>query len=205
MMTRIYLIRHGQTDFAKNRLYCGHSDIPLNKTGRAQARCLKNVFTDMQLSAVYISDLPRAKETAEIAFKNNKVSVTEDKRLREINFGLWEGLPLDEIHKKHQSKYSKWLKKPLSITIPKGEKLLSLKKRVKDFLKDRIETQKAKDIAVVSHAGPIKIIIFEVLGIDLSYFWNLNQELAAISLVEFHNNYKVLKYFNNTSHLAKLV
>ena len=80
---------------------------------------------------------------------------------------------------------------------------MSLKRRVKDFLVEVIQKHKNEDIAVISHMGPIKIIIFEVLGLDLSSFWTMNQETAAVSLVEFYARYKVLRYFNATNHLVK--
>ena len=217
-MTKLILIRHCQTDFSKKKLYCGHLDIPLNRTGILQARCLNKVFKKMPLSAVYTSDLARTRETADIAFRGNRVTTVEDKRLREINLGLWEGLSSKQISKNHSKEYSRWLKNPKNSNIPRGEKLLSFRKRVKSFLKDvlnlpglksgdfceGLKKQKGKNIAVVSHSGPIKIILFEVLGMDLKFFWKFNPELAAISVVELYDNFSVLKCFNDTSHLNKL-
>ena len=223
MGTRIFLIRHGQTDYSRNRRYCGQTDVSLNRFGRMQAECLYNLFKQKTPPIVYLSDLSRARQTARLAFpkrvnpallagqdhqsitcQKGGVNLVEDKRLREIDFGLWEGLSSEQITKDYNGRYSKWLKSPHSVSIPGGEKLLSLKKRVKDFLAEVIPKHKNEDIAVISHMGPIKIIIFEALGLDLRSFWTMNQEPAAVSLVEFYARYMVLRYFNATSHLVSL-
>ena len=202
MPTRIFLIRHAETDYSKNRRYCGQTDVSLNRFGRMQSGCLYNLFKKTRPLSIYLSDLSRARQTARIAFPG-KVKLREDKRLREINFGCWEGLSSEEISRDYNGQYSKWLKSPDNVSIPGGEKLLSLKKRVKDFLAEILKRNENEEIAIVSHAGPIKVILFEVLGLRLESFWTMNQETAAVSLVECYDNYKTLKYFNYTGHLPK--
>ena len=91
-MTTILLVRHGETDWNLQRRVQGHSDTPLNDNGRAQALALADTLDDVELDAVYASDLARAFETARIVAERRGLTVTSVPGLRERNFGTWEGL-----------------------------------------------------------------------------------------------------------------
>jgi len=96
-MTEILLTRHGQTDWNLGGRVQGHTDIPLNATGVAQARALADELATEQLVAVYSSDLGRARDTAAIVAQRHGLAVTVEPDLREKNFGTWEGLTDTEI------------------------------------------------------------------------------------------------------------
>src|SRR6266545_5850147 len=107
-MTTILLVRHGETDWNAERRVQGHSDTPLNETGRAQAVALADALEGKEIDAVYSSDLLRAHETARIVAKRRGLEVTAIRDLRERNFGTWEGLTDEEIfdrfpHARHGS------------------------------------------------------------------------------------------------------
>ncbi|CAM3616332.1 histidine phosphatase family protein [Marinicrinis lubricantis] len=95
-MTQIGFIRHGITDWNMAKRAQGHSDIPLNETGRSQARALAQRLREEQWDALYSSDLSRAKETAEIVGQALGLSVHTDTRLREMYCGEIEGTTVEE-------------------------------------------------------------------------------------------------------------
>jgi broad specificity phosphatase PhoE len=96
-VTDLLLVRHGETDWNREHRVQGHTDVPLNARGRAQADALAGRLADVPLVAVYSSDLSRAYETAVAVVRDRALEVTVDARLREKNFGSWEGLTDLEI------------------------------------------------------------------------------------------------------------
>ena len=95
--TTILLVRHGETDWNRDRRVQGHTDVPLNETGREQARALAGELAGEPLAAVYSSDLSRALETATIVAEPRSLAVTTLPALREKHFGTWEGLTDAEV------------------------------------------------------------------------------------------------------------
>ena len=96
-MTTVLLARHGETDWNRDLRVQGHSDTPLNETGRAQARELARSLAAQPIHAIYASDLARARETAEIVAAARQLEVSSERGLRERDFGSWEGLTRQEI------------------------------------------------------------------------------------------------------------
>jgi broad specificity phosphatase PhoE len=96
-MTTIVLVRHGETDWNLERRVQGHTDRPLNETGRAQAVALAELLATERFDAVYSSDLQRARDTAALIAERHELDVIETSGLREKNFGSWEGLTDTEI------------------------------------------------------------------------------------------------------------
>ena len=90
-VTTILLARHGETDWNRDFRFQGHADVPLNDTGRAQARELARSLAEEPIDAVYSSDLLRARETAEIVAERLGLPVEVDQGLREIDVGSWQG------------------------------------------------------------------------------------------------------------------
>ena len=96
-MAQILLARHGETDWNRNGRVQGHTDIPLNATGIAQAQALAERLAGEPLAAVFASDLERARVTAAAVAARHELPVSIDPDLREKNFGSWEGLTDGEI------------------------------------------------------------------------------------------------------------
>ena len=96
-MTTLLLVRHGETDWNAGRRWQGHTDVPLNARGRAQAAALAEELAADPPSAIYTSDLSRARETAEIVGTQLGVPVILEPRLREIHVGSREGLTAEEV------------------------------------------------------------------------------------------------------------
>jgi len=96
----LILARHGETDWNRNGIWQGHGDPPLNDLGRRQAAELAARLADVEIDALYSSDLRRAYETAEIVARAKGLSITTDAELREMDVGSWSGLTTDEIRER---------------------------------------------------------------------------------------------------------
>lgn len=200
-MSRLILIRHGETDCYLENKYCGFSNPSLNKKGIWQSKMLSNRLTNIKVERVYSSDLKRAVETAKIIFKNNFVEQLPD--FREMNFGVFEGLRYDEIVKKYPSLYKNWINNPTKVKIPNGEALQDLVKRVRKRVTFLLSQNKNGKIALVTHGGPIRVILCDVLKFSLDSFWKIKQDIAAINLIDYpEGSSPIVVKMNDISHLT---
>ena len=153
----IYLIRHGQTDWNKQGIIQGRTDIPLNGYGRKQILTIaKGLNTN--LAGIYSSPLKRALQTAEIVKKKTKIPIKTDEKLLEISYGLWEGKTKNRVNEIDKERYSRWLCDPTSVTPPGGESLFEVAKRVKEFIDEKRLTLSQGNTLIVSHSAPIIFI-----------------------------------------------
>lgn len=151
MTTTILLARHGETDWNLERRVQGHSDRPLNQTGRAQARALADQLDGEQLDAVYSSDLSRARETALIVGERKRLPVTALPGLREKNFGSWEGSTDEEILLRFpHARRGEW---------GDGETSEELARRVVEALALIAAAHPDGRVLVVSHGGPLRAVL----------------------------------------------
>ncbi|MCM8787886.1 MAG: histidine phosphatase family protein [Candidatus Omnitrophica bacterium] len=181
-MAKLLLIRHAQTDYNLKKLYCGFSNPPLNDFGIAEANNLAKQLKDFNVAFVYSSTLLRAIQTAKILFPNHKIKKLAD--LREINFGIFEGLSYEQISKKYPKLYQDFINEPFNVSIPKAERFLQFKKRVINALDTIVSLNKNKTVAVVTHSGPIKIILCKAFGYKLEKFWEINPNNAAFYILD---------------------
>jgi broad specificity phosphatase PhoE len=189
MLKRIILIRHGQTNWNLAGKYQGHADIGLNATGRAQARMLAGRMRNEKIDAVYSSDRVRAADFAEIVFEGRKIR--RNPGLREICFGVFEGLTYNEIVDKYPALSSRWFAKPFGTKIPGGEAPSVFKNRVLRAFRKLSRSGPDTTIAIVTHGGVINIIMSEGLKLNKhSYFV---PALAGVNIIEFKKRKAVLK------------
>src|SRR4030043_1211565 len=111
-MTRVYLVRHGTTEWNKEEIFRGGVDCQLNETGRAEAKALAEYFRDANLHGVYSSPLSRAEETARAIAAMKSLQVIPESAFIDIDFGEWHGLPLREVKEKYPALYRTWRERP---------------------------------------------------------------------------------------------
>ncbi|MCY9021885.1 histidine phosphatase family protein, partial [Priestia megaterium] len=146
----LYLIRHGQTDWNKNKLIQGHADIPLNEAGKQQAKRIAERFRDIHIDVIYTSDLLRAQETAReiaAAAKVEKIEVCE--QLRERSFGELESKDVEVLHELVPNYATNWGEEPLYNI----ETLEAAQERMIRRLTEIMEKSIGKKVAVVSHGA----------------------------------------------------
>ena len=102
-----------------------------------------------------------------------------------MNFGIFEGLTHQEITKRFSKIYNDWIEKPFTATIPKGESLKNFQKRVLSILKFIISENRGHTVAVITHGGPIKIFLNDILKKDPKEFWMMKQESAAFNIIDY--------------------
>lgn len=202
-MRKIYLIRHGESQWNVLRKIQGQKDIPLTDKGRKQAELAGEKLSEENIDIIYSSDLKRASETAEIIGQNIGIEPIYNMSLREINFGIWEGLSNDSMNSKYRDEVCLWRREPEKLNIQEAENLYDVQRRAMNFLNFILENEKDENILVVSHGVTLKTIILDLLNMDLIYFKNLTIDNTGLSIIEFREYNRVLKLLNDISHLKE--
>ena len=195
MGTKIYLIRHGEIGDGEERRYNGQRDVPLSDRGIDQVMMLSEFLRNTGLQAVYTSDLGRALRSAEIIARTHGVQPVIEKGLKEYSFGEWEGMTFSEIEKKYPDAFSAWAANPVMFSPVGGESTEDVRKRAIHAFEKIICRHQGENIAIVSHGGVIRIILCELLGIPLENLFRIEQNFAALNIIEMWD-YPVIKLMN---------
>jgi broad specificity phosphatase PhoE len=156
-VTRIHLVRHGETEWNRELRWQGHSDPPLNERGRDQARRLAAALARTPFTAVYSSDLRRAAETAEILAAPLGLAVCLESRLREIDVGSWEGFTLAELEARFPEAVARWHETG-EHGWAYGESHEEMFTRAREAVAAIAARHEGEDVIVVSHGGPIRAL-----------------------------------------------
>lgn len=153
MATTLLLARHGETDWNRERRWQGHAQTTLNAAGREQARLLATELASEPPEAIYSSDLPRSRETAEIVGTALGLPVSLDPRLREVDVGEWSGLTSAEVEERFPDGFERRLAGGTGWT--QGEEFGAMGQRVVAALLDIAAAHDGGRVLVVTHGGPI--------------------------------------------------
>ena len=159
-MTTLLLARHGETDWNRELRIQGSSDIELNDLGRRQAQSLAQELTDVDLDAVYASDLARARQTAEAVAATHALEVRFDARLRERSFGSWEGLTREDIAELPDGSHHD------------GETDEEVRARVLEAINEIAAAHPGEQVLVVSHGGALNALWHHALGVRVERWAN---------------------------------
>jgi alpha-ribazole phosphatase len=162
-VTKVFIVRHGATEWNHTKRAQGQADIPLNADGRKQASRAAHELSGEDVRAVYASDLQRAYNTAHPIADAHGLEVQADERFREIDQGEWEGLETDEIKRRWPDL---WGPARHYNARPGGESPQQVRARALAALKDAVEAHPEGSIVLVSHGGTIRWLVAEVLGYD---------------------------------------
>ena len=184
-MTTILLARHGETDWNAERRWQGHTDRPLNERGREQARALAERLDDMELEAVYSSDLTRARETARPVAERQGIPHHEVPELREVDVGSWAGMTKAEAAERDPDGYRRWRDGHPGWT--DGETYEEMSNRVLAAVRAIAANHAEAPALVVAHGGPIRALHSAALGLDVHAYRRLrpvepNARLSAVCL-----------------------
>ena len=197
--TEIIFIRHGETDFNRARLYFGHLDPDLNKTGVEQLRKTKILFEKREKmpDVVFSSDLKRCSQSMEILEIDEEIekNLTED--LREINFGIFEGKTYEEIKNEYPEETERMINDWRNFKADKGESLKDVMIRTVKKMDEIIEKYKNKKILIVAHAGVIQALISYYLFGNLDGYWKFKINNGSITKLHImHDGYTYFEYIN---------
>ena len=203
-MSRVYLVRHGQTAWNVGEIFRGRADIPLDETGKREVHLAGETLRDETLHAVYSSPLSRSMETAENIAKFHDISVTPLDAIVDISYGEWEGLGNQEVQQKYPKLHALWLSEPHKVLFPGGESLDEVRSRTMAALEELLVKHQDENFALVAHRVPNKVICCALLGLDNSHFWRIQQDTASTNLFVYRNGQWIISYLNDTSYLKSL-
>ena len=199
-MNKIFLVRHGESQWNVLKKIQGQQDVPLTNKGVFQANQIANRLKDEKIDEIYSSDLTRAFNTAQIIGKLLKLDVTPMEEFREINFGIWEGMSHEKMLLKDYNELLMWKKEPEKLKVEGAESLKELQLRAMDGVNKITKEKENRNILIVSHSATIKTIILGLLNMNLAHFKNLSINNVSLTIIEFRNYNKVLKVLNDSYH-----
>lgn len=206
-MTRIVLIRHGQTEWNVLGKYQGQSDVALSSEGIQQAGFLAanlEIEGISHLDAVYSSDLKRAKVTASCLAERFHCEVQTRSMLRELNFGAWEGLTYGQITEKWPEAIHNFFSHPDLLDIPEGESFFVLQQRAVKELHSIVQANENSTVAVVAHGAILRTILADVLHMPLRSIWSIRQDNTAVNVLRYDDKGNCLvELINSTAHLRQ--
>lgn len=202
MALRLFLIRHAQTVWNRDRRYQGWQDSPLSEIGRSQAEAVGRALAKEPLKAVYASTLGRARETAGAIAAHHGLPVRAEDDFREMAFGEWEGLAFDDCKAKDPDRYRLWADEPHRFCPPGGgETLDDVRRRVLAGLERMRAEHDDQSVCLVAHGISARIIILEALGLPLERIWSIHLASTGISELEFRADWTALHRMNTLVHL----
>lgn len=200
-MSRLLLVRHGNTQLNSAERFWGHTDVELGADGVQQAERVRDHLAGENINAVYASDLKRAIVTAEIIASAHHLDITICPELRETNFGEFEGLTFKEINRRYPELSKMWSNWDLKLKFPGGESIDELIARVIKF-PCRLEQHKPEEtILIVAHSASLRLLICHLLGIKLEHWRQLRLDLASFSRLDTYPQGAILSLLNDVSHL----
>jgi len=178
-LSRLLMVRHGETELNSAERLWGRTDVKLDALGLKQAERLRERLAEERIDAIYSSSLKRALVTAEIIACKHQLKVITCAELREVDFGQLEGLTINEVDQRYPEVTESRMKRSLEMKYPGGDSFLEFN-------------------------GVLRILICRLLDIDLRFLWQLHLDLASLSMLETNQQGVILKSLNDVSHLTQL-
>lgn len=219
MVTRIVLVRHGETAWSKEDRFCGISDVPLQEEGVRQARLLaqrlQHISTasahtapsttkrpNPQIVAVYSSPMQRSRRTAQTIAETLGRPVQVVAALRELDYGVWEGLRREDILVQYSEEYAQWARDPAAGRPPQGETGLELLERVRPAIQSLVSAHHGETIVVAGHKTVNRLLICALVGIPPQHYRRaIEQDIACLNVLKIgQNEVHLLVKLNDTCH-----
>jgi broad specificity phosphatase PhoE len=200
-MTRVYLVRHGQTELNKRLTFRGQRDIPLNERGHREAAAIAETLKDKDIGAIYTSPLRRSVETAQPTASLFQLDIVPVQALIDIDFGEWEGLGFEEVKKRYSDLYAMWERRPEMVRFPHGENLDEVRNRSLNAFKDIVAENCGKSLVIIPHRVINKVLLCALLGLGNAHFWDIRQDTGCINVIECLDDRCILSVMNDTCHL----
>lgn len=168
---KIYLTRHGQTQFNLEERMQGHIDVELNAEGIKQAKALADRIKSDSIDHIYSSPLSRAFKTASVINEHHNIPLNVDERLKEMGFGSWEGLFIEEIKETYIPQAHAFWKAPETYVPIDGETFDDVQSRIASFLDELLTNHRGETVLIVCHGMLIRNMLSYLKGEDVSTVW----------------------------------
>lgn len=163
-VTKLFLIRHGQSAGNAEGRFGGHGSTPLSELGQSQAEATAEALAGEGVSAIFSSDLLRAVQTAEVLSRKLDIPVLTSKAFRERHVGVLEGLTFDESKARHPKDYYALVNRSVHHVITEGESYKHLLRRATNELWEILRNHQGHRIAIFSHTGAICFLTLHLMG-----------------------------------------
>ena len=203
-MTRLILIRHGESEFNLIKKYTGQLDVALTEKGVEQARLTgEYILKNYKIDKIYSSDLKRAINTATPISEPLGLEISTDQRLREIYAGEWQGLYFEDVKTLYKDEYDRYKSDKVNNRTRGGEGLGDVMKRTLEAVTEIAESNDGKTVLISTHNGPLMTLTAPFLGIPLNDMQSLPNN--SITELEYENgSFKPIR-IGYAEHLAGLV
>jgi broad specificity phosphatase PhoE len=205
VLSRIILVRHGETIWNKEKVFRGKHDLPLNEKGLKQAERVAVFLRKFNISAIYSSPLQRALQSAAFLAAEKGLEINPLEAFSDLSFGIWEGKSLEEVRGTFPLEIQAWEKWPHLWSVEGGESLERARKRAFDALLSLVEKHRKEVFAVFTHRVILKLLLLGCLEMPNSRFWSIYQDTCAINILQYQPETGfVLILLNETCHLRGL-
>jgi ribonuclease H / adenosylcobalamin/alpha-ribazole phosphatase len=201
--TVTHLLRHGQTEHTPERRFSGRNDLPLSRTGRAEAEAAAERAKHLGVEVVIASPLRRTRETAEIVAGALGLPVAFDQDLVELDFGDLEGLTFDEAAAKHPLAARRFMS-DVTVSAPGGESIADVSTRVSRARRRILAEHAGRTVLIVSHVTPIKLLLTAGLAVGDEAVHRVFLEAASLCTVTWSSDGRSsVRAVNDTAHLRE--
>ncbi len=196
--TRIIFVRHGETDFPLDRLYCDEAveSPPLNRAGLTQAEAAAIVLSGISVDAIYASPAQRTQMTGNVIAKKHGLDVMTSDAFLERRFGAWDGLYFDEVEKSDPEGYVAWKTDPLNFSPAGGETITDLLGRVQNGIGEILSVHSEETVVVVAHVGSIRVALTSALQMPLAAYRQLRIDYTSQTAIDFGGRQNNIIYVN---------
>lgn len=203
-MTRVLLMRHGQTVWNVQKRFQGSGDSPLTPEGRKQAILVSEALKHVDIVAIYSSPRKRAVETALPLAEILTLPIKKHPGLGEIALGVWEGKTYEEIKHHYPEEFNQFFHDPETFQgVEGGETLVNAKIRAIEAIEHVASKHAGKTIMVVSHAMTIRLLLTHYLHLDMKHLWKLADiTQTSISEIVFDRDARMVVRTGDAKHLA---
>ena len=205
-MTKLLIIRHGQSEANLQGVFVGHTNSPLSDLGKQQAEVTAEyIVSNFHVDAVYASDLERAFYTGKAVADRLGLSVTAVKGMREIFAGDWETVKFDTLSAEYGEPYQLWLR-DIGLAHPtNGESTAQLQQRIADTLRTIAEANDGKTVVVATHATPIRTFMHHCSGLPLREMKNIPWvSNASVTTAVYENGRFTIIEAGHDAHLGDM-
>lgn len=198
ILTRLYLIRHGEVEKAYHRVFGGRIDMELSPLGHEQVRSLAKFLRAAPPNVLYASPMRRVQQTLAPLAEQTGLKPMLMEGLREVDFGAWTGLSWEEVQQKHGVSAFTWLHQLEDGTIERAETVPEFRRRVEVSIDQILAESTGKTVAVVCHGGVIRMLLSILLELPFRKMSIFEIEYASVTKIHYRPSKREIEFLNLT-------
>jgi probable phosphoglycerate mutase len=201
MITKLYLTRHGETEWNVVHRMQGFKDSPLTELGRKQAEWLSTALLAESLDIIYASPSPRALQTATIIRGERDLSIETSEALMEMGFGIWEGRIHSEVSTRYPEQWDSFWNHPDEFSLEEAETYSQVQTRAVDKLQEILDKHAGQSVLIVTHTIIVKLLMAYFEGKGLEQFWSSTEILpTSLSRIDIVDHVPQIRLYGDVTH-----